>query len=98
MFEAFYNVIYCYIIKKIGQSNIRKQKRSAKTITKQNFTNYSINSDENNPGREVYRVNNLDELMKVVIKNSEETKKEFELIKKRMNCHKRICRIKKQIN
>ena len=92
--DAIYG-IYCYIIKKISQTNLRKQKRSAKTITKQNNT---IESNENRPGSERYRVTTLDELIKVVIENSEETKKQFKQIKKRMNSHERVCRIKKKLN
>ena len=69
-------------MKKISQTNLRKQKRSAKTITKENTNIDSFDSVEKRPGRKIYRATTMDELIKVVIKNSEEIK----LIKKRMKC------------
>ena len=65
--DAIYG-IYCYIMKKISQSNLKKQKRSAKTITIQNNTIDSFDTDEKKTVREIDGVTTLDELIKVVMK------------------------------
>ena len=65
--DAIYG-IYCYIMKKISQSNLKKQKRSAKTITIQNNTIDSSDTDEKKTVREIDGVTTLDELIKVVMK------------------------------